>query len=331
MPNPSAPTCPVGRWAPSPTGPLHLGNARTALATWLSVRHAGGRLLWRLEDLDGPRVVAGLAEKAQLELAWLGLDWDEGPDLGGNNGPYRQSQRSAHYERALRRLLEGGRLFPCSRSRKELEEIASAPHGRARAYPRHLRPSSLVPGWFEAFSAGQTSQTAIRFAVRDGNIGFDDLVYGYQSEDVAATVGDFVLKRRDGLYAYQLTVVVDDIAMGVTEVVRGYDLLDSTPRQIQLIEALGATPPRYAHVPLVVNQHGEKLSKRDHALSLTAVAAAGLKPQQITGYLAYSLGLLDKPRRCRPLELVENFSWKHINRQPWKLAADVVEQMAAIA
>jgi len=319
--------------APSPTGPLHLGNARTALATWLSLRALGGRLLWRLEDLDGPRVLPGLAEQAQNDLRWLGLDWDEGPDRSGPHAPYSQSERRSYYEAALRRLAQLGRLFPCSLSRKELAEIASAPHGPPDAhgaYPRHLRPAVLEPGWFEAFCDGRADATALRFAVEPGSLGFDDLVYGRRSQDVAEAVGDFVLKRRDGLYAYQLAVVVDDIAMGVTEVVRGADLLDSTPRQIQLIEALGGRRPRYAHIPLVLNQHGEKLSKRDQALSLTAIAAAAVSPEQLCGYLAYSLGLLARPQLCRPLELVGSFAWQRLNKTDWKLPANAIEQMLDI-
>lgn len=257
-----------GRYAPSPTGLIHVGNARTALAAWLSVRSQSGTFIWRLEDLDGPRVIPGMAEAAMEDLAWLGLDWDE--------GPYVQSERSVFYEVALARLAAAGRLFPCRRSRKDLQSIASAPHGPegSSPYPAVFRPQSrpehLEPGWFE-----QLSDAAIRFKVHDRLVEWIDRVYGRQTERVDQTVGDFVLKRRDGLYAYQLAVVVDDLLMGITEVVRGADLLDSTARQIQLIEALGGTRLVYAHVPLVVNAQGEKLSKRDAGLTLRSLREEG--------------------------------------------------------
>ncbi|MFL6201596.1 MAG: tRNA glutamyl-Q(34) synthetase GluQRS [Thermoanaerobaculia bacterium] len=301
---------PRGRYAPSPTGLIHVGNARTALAAWLSVRSQGGTFVWRLEDLDGPRVVPGMAEAAMEDLAWLGLDWDE--------GPYVQSERSAFYEEALARLAAAGRLFPCRRSRKDLQSIASAPHGPEEnaPYPAAFRPRSrperLDPGWFE-----RLSDAAIRFKVHDRPVEWIDRVYGRQVERVDQTVGDFVLKRRDGLYAYQLAVVVDDLLMKITEVVRGADLLDSTARQIQLVEALGGTPPVYAHVPLVVNAEGEKLSKRDEGLTLRSLRQAGMRPEELAGYLGWSLGLLDRAEPCAAAELVARFGWEKVRRETW--------------
>src|SRR5688572_23597357 len=261
---------PRGRYAPSPTGLIHVGNARTALAAWLSVRSRSGTFIWRLEDLDGPRVIPGMAEAAMEDLAWLGLDWDE--------GPYVQSERSAFYEEALARLAAAGRLFPCRRSRRDLQSIASAPHGPegSAPYPAAFRPERLDPDWF-----GQLSDAAIRFQVHDRPVEWIDRVYGCQTERVDQTVGDFVLKRRDGLYAYQLAVVVDDLLMGINEVVRGADLLDSTARQIQLIEALGGTRPAYAHVPIVINAHREKLSKRDRAQTVRSLREAGIHPEAV--------------------------------------------------
>lgn len=299
---------------------IHVGNARTALAAWLSVRSRGGAFVWRLEDIDGPRVVPGIAEAQIEDLSWLGLDWDEGPDAGGPYAPYVQSLRSDLYEDALRRLAEAGRLFPCRVSRKDLQAMASAPHGGEEApYPASLRPGNLDADWFPRLCA----DAAIRFLVDDRPVTFDDRVYGPITERVDLAVGDFVLKRRDGLYAYQLAVVVDDLAMGIDDVVRGADLLASTARQIQLIEALGGTAPAYAHVPLVVNAGKEKLSKRDRGLTLRSLREANVAPEAVVGYLAYSLGLLDQPEPCCPGDLIPLFSWDRIVRADWVLPEDL--------
>jgi glutamyl-tRNA synthetase len=332
-----APVSPVrGRYAPSPTGLIHLGNARTALAAWLSVRSQGGAFVWRVEDLDGPRTVPGLAETQLEDLAWLGLDWDEGPDAGGPHAPYLQSERTAIYEAALARLAEAGRLFPCRRSRKDLQELASAPHGgEGPPYPSEFRPADLSPDWYSEYVADAQSgsrgaasmgsasmgsnSTALRFLVDSAEVHFDDRVYGPLAERVDQTVGDFVLKRRDSLFAYQLAVVVDDLAMGITEVVRGADLLSSTARQIQLIAALGGMVPAYAHVPLVVGPEGEKLSKRDGALSLRSMREEGIAAETICGLLGASLGLLPAGEECVPRDLLPSFAWELVPREEWRL------------
>jgi len=316
---------PRGRWAPSPTGPIHLGNARTALAAWLSARSRGGAFVWRLEDLDPPRVVPGMAAAQREDLAWLGLDWDEGPDVGGPYGPYDQSARSAFYEEALARLAAAGRLFPCRRSRKDLLALASAPHGNMAPYPAAFRPRRLEPGWYERLCRSEAPGAAVRFRVEERPVTWIDRVFGPQIERVNATVGDFVLKRRDGLFAYQLAVVVDDLAMGIDEVVRGADLLESTARQIQLVEALGGDRPAYAHVPLVVAADGEKLSKRDGGLALRSLRDAGVPPEEVTGWLGWSLGLLDRPEPCRPADLVPHFSWRRIRREEVRLPAPAAD------
>ncbi|HRC85283.1 MAG TPA: tRNA glutamyl-Q(34) synthetase GluQRS [Thermoanaerobaculia bacterium] len=311
-----------GRWAPTPSGLLHVGNARTALVAWLSIRRQGGRFLWRLEDLDPPRVVPGMAEAAEEDLRWLGLDWDEGPEpLGGPVGPYLQSQRTAHYQQALARLAGAGRLFPCRLSRADLARIATAPHGSPEGppYPVQLRPAELPSGWYEDHLAGLSPAASLRFRVDEAPVSFEDRLYGPATESVSETVGDFVLQRRDGLYAYQLAVVVDDLAMGVTEVVRGADLLASTARQIQLIEALGGKPPVYGHVPLVENAQGEKLSKRDRGLTLRSLREAGVPPERLVGEFASSLGLLERPEPCRPQDLVPLFDWSLLRREDWTL------------
>jgi glutamyl-tRNA synthetase len=320
---------PRGRYAPSPTGLIHVGNARTALVAWLAVRSRGGDFIWRLEDLDPPRVVPGMAEAAMEDLRWLGLDWDEGPDVGGPYVPYVQSLRSVMYEEAIDRLAAAGRLFPCRRSRKDLQTLASAPHGLEGTvpYPAVFRPGRLDPDWLGRLRASDRPDAALRFLVHDRPVEWIDPIYGPQTERVDRTVGDFVLKRRDGLWAYQLAVVVDDLLMGIDEVVRGADLLDSTARQIQLIEALGGNPPAYAHIPLVVNAQGEKLSKRDAGLTLRSLREAGVRPQALVGYLGWSLGLLERPEPCAAAEMIDWFAWKRIGTESWVLPEDLAKSV----
>ena len=325
-------TPPRGRYAPSPTGPTHAGNARSALVAWLSVRQRGGTFVWREEDLDPPRVVPGMAAAQRADLAWLGLDWDEGPDVGGPCGPYRQSARSAWYEAALAELAARGRLFPCRRSRRDLAAIASAPHGPGglAPYPASWRPRRLAADWYEALCRAPHPDAALRFRAGLREVRFADRVQGEQAERVDLTVGDFVLKRRDGLYAYQVAVVVDDWRMGIDEVVRGADLLSSTARQLQLIEALGGAAPAYAHLPLVLDAGGEKLSKRRPELTLAGLRAAGAAPAQVTGYLAFSLGLLDAPRACLPADLIASFDWRRIGRDDFLAPPDFTARVLAV-
>ena len=317
---------PVGRFAPSPTGDLHLGSALAALAAWASVRRAGGTFVWRVENLDGPRAVAGSAERQMEDARWLGLDWDEGPDVGGPSAPYRQSERGDHYEAALRALAEADRLFPCRVSRSDLRSLASAPHGAEGLppFPPELRPSSLAPGWFDNPAARHDA--ALRFRVEAGTVAFEDRVVGRVEEDVSATTGDVVLKRRDGVYGYQLAVVVDDLAMGVTEVVRGMDLLDSTARQILLIQALGGSVPEYAHVPLLVNADGEKLSKRDGALTVRSLREAGVRAEAVVGWLASALGQGDPAPRT-PAEVAASFSLDRVRPAPVRVPPDLARRL----
>ncbi len=253
---------------------------------WLSARAAGGRLVLRVEDLDQPRVVPG-AEGRQLDdLRWLGLDWDEGPDVGGRHAPYRQSERTAHYESALGRLADLDLLYYCDCSRAEIARVASAPHPGEDGprYPGTCRDSGLGRRAWKR-------PPAVRLRVPPGAVSVDDALQGRVVQDVAATVGDFVLRRGDGVFAYQLAVVVDDLAMGVTEVVRGADLLASAPRQALLATLLGAAPPRWAHVPLVVGPDGARLAKRDAGVTLREQRAAGVASGALVDALASLLGL----------------------------------------
>lgn len=324
-----------GRYAPTPSGLIHVGNARTALVAWLAVRSAGGTFVWRLEDLDPPRTVPGAAEAAIDDLRWLGLDWDEGPDVGGPYGPYVQSERSDRYDDALRRLAQDGRLFPCRHSRKDLKALAVAPHGgghgpRVSPYPAHLRPDpgTLSKGWIEDhLGPCGADDASLRFRVDGEPVRVEDRFLGQQTERVDQAVGDFVLRRRDGLYAYQLAVVVDDLAMEIDDVVRGVDLMESTARQVQLIRALGGTVPNYGHVPLVLNAEGEKLSKRDGGLTLRSLRERGVAPEALVGYLAFSLGLRGRPTPAKPRDLLADFRWDRLRREDWTLPADLASAL----
>jgi glutamyl-tRNA synthetase len=287
-----------GRFAPSPTGDVHLGTARTALVAWLSVRVRGGAFVMRSEDLDRARVVPGAEARIFADLRWLGLDWDEGPDVGGPRGPYRQSERGEHYATALAALVAKGRLFACSCSRKDLAAAAarspSAPHAGddGPPYPGTCRGRAVDERDRAAFAAGSAERgLAWRFRVDPGEVTFHDRRRGTLVQDVAAMVGDFVVRRGDGTPAYQLAVVVDDIAMAIDEVVRGEDLLGSTPRQILLYRALGTTPPTFAHVALVLDERGQRLAKRNSDAFLAAWRAAGHRPEDVVGHLARSLAI----------------------------------------
>lgn len=282
-----------GRYAPSPTGNFHLGNARTALLAWLDVRSRGGAFVMRIEDVDRGRCRPQF-ERTQLEdLRWLGLDWDEGPDVGGEVGPYRQSQRGHLYEAALERL----ETYPCTCTRRELREAGPVYTGRCRDGVSH---PDRRPG--------------VRWSVAGaGSVAFDDELCGPQRQDIEAEVGDVVLRRGDGDWAYQLAVVVDDAAMGISRVVRGADLLDSTPRQIALQRALGLPTPAYVHAPLLRGDTDAKLSKRDGAPDLTTLRRRGESADRVVAYLARSCGLAGPGVQCLTArELVGDFDWQAV-------------------
>jgi len=300
-----------GRFAPSPTGPLHVGNARTALVAWCAARHHGGSFTIRIEDLDQPRVISDVKDAHLEDLRWLGIDWDHGPDVGGPHAPYLQSQRLDYYQTALDKLHALNMLFPCGLSRKNIREQISASTESSCAYPAYLRPSNLSTNWYEEANSDMT----IRCKAPQLRINFIDAVCGPQSENVGATVGDFPLRRRDGVFSYQLAVSVDDLDMGITEIVRGRDLIGSTARQLWLIDLLGGTPPCYAHVPLMVNPHGEKLSKRDSSMSLCSIRDSGVTSEAFVGYLAWTLGWIPKPCSIPAKNLVQFFDWHSMSQQ----------------
>ena len=299
-----------GRFAPSPSGRMHLGNLFSALLAWLSVRSRGGIMLLRMEDLDPDRCREEYAAQAARDLEWLGLDWDEGYGAGGSNGPYRQSERGEYYAAAFRALEEKGLTYPCYCTRAERLAV-SAPHlGESRDFYdgrcRRRTPEELA-------RLAQSRKPAWRAAVPDREICFTAALQGPFRENLARECGDFIIRRSDGVWAYQLAVTVDDGLMGVTEAARGLDLLSSTPRQIWLLEEMGFVPPAYAHVPLLLSADGRRLSKRDRDMDLEQLRRRK-SSRELTGELAFLAGLLPKPEAVTPRELIPLFSWQKVKK-----------------
>ncbi len=269
-----------GRIAPTPTGHLHLGHYRTFHTAWERARSARGSLIFRLEDIDPSRCRQAFAQAAIEDLRWAGLDWDEGPDVGGSYAPYRQSDRLALFRAAFERLREMGKVFPCTCSRRDVALAALAPHAEdaETIYPGTCRSQSLP-------RAG--TPTSWRFRVTDGDtVSFTDGALGEQLFVAGRDFGDFVVWRRDDAPAYELAVVADDAAMQITEVVRGADLLVSTARQILLNRALDLPAPDFFHCPLVLDDQGRRLAKRHEAASLAQLRDAGVKPNELPALAA---------------------------------------------
>ncbi len=285
-----------GRLAPSPTGAQHVGNARTYLIAWLAARAQDGRLVLRIEDIDSPRIKPGAAAQAEEDLRWLGLDWDEGPIV--------QTERLPFYEAALTKLQARELVYPCTCSRTDVERAASAPHAEheGAAYPgtcstRRVRDTAALVG----------RPFAWRFR--------------------AAEIGDFVVWKSAGTPAYQLAVVVDDSAQGITEVIRGDDLVPSTPRQLQLYAALGVPPPRFVHVPLVVGPDGRRLAKRHGDTRLAALRSAGVTAEALLGLLAWSCGWLPKVEPITARALIPLFRLGAIPPEPFVLTSELLRQI----
>ncbi|HKD77249.1 MAG TPA: tRNA glutamyl-Q(34) synthetase GluQRS [Ktedonobacterales bacterium] len=293
-----------GRYAPSPTGDLHRGNLRTALLAWLAARKLEGTFILRIEDLDLPRTRPGATERIIDDLRWLGLAWDEGPDCGGPYGPYHQSSRQAIYEAALADLRAANLLYPCYCTRAELARAIASP-GNAPDEPRYPGTCHHLTEKQRRAYEESGRRPAWRFHVPEGVVRFADGVAGPQAQDVARAVGDFIVRRSDGIIAYQLAVVVDDGLMSITQVVRGADLLDSTARQIILFRALGYSIPTYTHVPLMADAAGAKLSKRERAEGLGPARAAGIAPEVVVGQLAASAGIWPAGTPISPRELLD--------------------------
>ncbi len=275
-----------GRLAPSPTGHLHLGHARTFWTAQERARAAGGVLVLRNEDLDPARARTDFAAAMLEDLRWFGLAWQEGPDVGGPFAPYAQSARRAGYRAAFDRLRTAGAVYPCTCSRRDVQESAGAPHeappGGAWTPDEPIYPGTCRPDRSLARSLSLHSAATWRFRVPDGEtLAFTDGRYGRQSATAGVHFGDFVVWRRDDTPAYQLACVADDSAMNITEVVRGADLLLSTFRQLLLYRALGLTPPAFHHCPLLADAHGARLAKRHDALSLRTLRAQGRTPEDL--------------------------------------------------
>ena len=289
---------PIGRFAPTPSGRMHLGNVFAALIAWLSVRSRDGSLVLRMEDLDTQRTSAEFAQTLREDLKWLGLTWDvETPP---------QSQRSGVYDRYFEKLADLGLLYPCYCTRSQLHNV-NAPHlsDGTYVYPGTCRdlqtpPAGRLPAW--------------RVKVPDRDYELTDMGRGYYRQNLLRECGDFVVRRADGVYVYQLAVTVDDGEAGITEVVRGMDLLSSAPRQMYLQELLGFAHPAYGHVPMLMAPDGRRLSKRDKDLDL-GYLRSHISPEQLIGTLAHASGLLDSPRAISAKELAAEFSWEKLRQE----------------
>ena len=307
----------VGRFAPSPSGRIHLGNILCCLLAWLSVRQKGGRVLLRIEDLDTARCPRRYSEQMLEDLHWLGLDWDEGPEVSGPQEPYYQSERTALYETALQKLTDLGLVYPCFCTRAELH-AASAPHREDGQV--------LYAGTCRNLSGEQIAEKsrvrapALRLRVPDEEWSFTDGHMGHYCENLARDCGDFLLRRSDGMFAYQLAVVLDDAAMGVTEVVRGADLLDSTPRQLYLYHLLGLEPPSFIHFPLLLTADGRRLSKRNADAGLDDLRPR-FSPEEILGRLAYLAGFNPDMAPKSAEELVKEFDWNKVPQADIRIPA----------
>ena len=307
----------IGRLAPSPTGALHLGNVRTFMVAWLRARQAGGKVILRMEDLDHPKHKPGAEVQAIDDLRWLGFDWDEA---------FTQSERKGLYAEALARLRAQGLAYPCVCSRSDIEAVQSAPHeGEQLRYPGTCR--DRFGSWAEAAErksahcgkdgSATSPMPCWRFRTREGaRVAFEDGFAGHYEMDVWETLGDFPLARDEKGAGYAIAVTVDDAAMGVTEVVRGDDLLPATPPQIMLYRALGLAEPAFFHVPLVVGPDGRRLAKRHGDTRIAAFRAAGMDAGRILGYLAQSLGIETNERPARLGSLVGLFNPARIPRGP---------------
>jgi glutamyl-tRNA synthetase len=307
----------VGRLAPSPTGAQHVGNARTYLLAWLSARSQGGRVVLRIEDVDSPRVKPGAAAEACEDLCWLGLDWD--------GGPLVQTQRLHFYESALKTLQSRELIYPCTCTRTDVERAASAPHAEHEGpvYPGTCAGRSV------ADAAGLGEQPYCwRFRLPERSPQWIDGFCGPTTIDLHAMGGDFVVWKSprhciEATPAYQLAVVVDDDAQGVTEVIRGDDLIPSTPRQLLLYEALNLRPPRFIHFPLVVGPDGRRLAKRHGDTRLSALRTAGVTAENLLGLLAWSCGWIEEVRPATARELLPLFRLDAVPTTPFVLTAEL--------
>ena len=298
----------VGRFAPTPSGRLHLGNLLCCLLAYLSCRSQGGKFLLRIEDLDAPRCPKRLADQCLSDLRFLGFDWDE--------PPLYQSERTEIYQQAFDRLQAMNLLYPCFCTRAQLH-AAQAPNLGDREPVYNRACAALTPE--EIAERAKTRTPAMRLRVPDEDVSFVDGHFGPVCENLERDCGDVILRRSDGLFAYQLAVVVDDALSGVTEIVRGRDILSATPRQIYLQHLLGFDTPAYRHIPLLMDSRGRRLAKRDRDLDLTALSKV-MTPEQILGMLAFSAGVIPENRPAGLAELTRVFDWKNVKKDDIRLA-----------
>ena len=301
------------RFAPSPTGPFHIGGARSALFNWLEARHAGGTFVVRIEDTDLKRSTKESEENIKESMKWLGMNWDEGIDVGGPNGPYRQTERLALYKAAVQRLLDEGKAYYCYCSAEELEESREAQkkEGKTPVYDDHCR--KLTAEEVAKYEA-EGRKPVVRLKVRkDGVFAFDDIVRGHV-EFQASGVGDFIIMKSDGIPVYNFAVVIDDSMMEITHVIRAEEHLSNTPRQLAIYEALGYEPPKFAHISLILGEDHKKMSKRHGATSVTEYKNMGYLPQAVVNYLAL-LGWTPKGEQeiFTEEELIKQFSMKRVS------------------
>lgn len=302
---------PTGRFAPTPSGKLHLGNMMCAMLAYLSARSKGGRFLLRIEDVDIPRCPRHLAQQCIEDLQWLGFTWD--------GDVVYQSDRSEIYRDAIDRLTKEGHTYPCFCTRAQLMSLAAPNLGDTQVIYQRTCANLTAE---EAAEKAKTRAPAIRLRVPDEDVSFMDGLFGLQQENLAHDCGDFILRRSDGLYGYQLAVVVDDALQGVTEVVRGRDILSATPRQLYLQRLLGYDAPEYVHIPLLMDAEGRRLAKRDKDLDLAALSRR-FSPEEILGFLAFSAGILPEIRPVSLEDLLPVFDWKLVKKVDLRLPAEM--------
>lgn len=291
-----------GRFAPSPSGRMHLGNVMSALMAWLSAKSQGGEIVMRIEDIDPDRSRREYALQILEDFRFLGLDWDD--------GPYWQSERGGIYEQVLAKMRDEGMTYPCYCSRAELH-ATQAPHASdgVFVYSGHCRDLTEA----QRKELAKTRRAATRVRVPEITVAYEDGCRGAMQQNLAAECGDFILRRSDGAFAYQLAVVIDDAMMGVTQVVRGSDLIFSTPRQIWLHRLLGYEPPQFCHVPLLLAPDGRRLSKRERDLDMGALREK-YSAEEIIGKLAWLTGVIDRPEAVSARELAQEFAWDKVKK-----------------
>lgn len=302
-----------GRFAPSPSGRMHLGNLLAALLAWLDIRSVGGVMVLRMEDLDPERCKEEYAAQVARDLEWLGLDWDEGYGAGGPCGPYRQSERGKIYGEHLKKLEQQGLVYPCWCTRAQRLAV-SAPHLGEHRADGACPCRSLDFGQRQERILTLKKSPALRAAVPDKEVSFTDGNYGAYQENLVRDCGDFLVRRSDGVCAYQLAVTVDDGLMGITRVVRGRDLLSSTPRQIWLHNCFGFAVPEYCHTPLLLAAEGRRLSKRERDMDM-GVLREKYTPEELVGLLAMLAGLQEDPAPVSARELAADFSWEKVRKE----------------